>query len=374
MDIKIDHNSKIPKHTQLFEQIERLIKTNRWIEGYRLPSENQFQEELGVSRSTVRQALQAAMNEGLIEKIVGKGSFVQARNAKDSNLLGIIASTFERSYQQQILLGVENEARESGFNIVFGNSRQDVLEEQKLIEQFRDLGVKGILLWPAIQDIYDPEFLMNIQKGGIPIVLLDRMIPGMDFDAVLSDNFSGSYNAVEFLIKQDFRDIYFLGRPILSITSIFERFRGYKQAMQDYGYSPHDPILVGEKNRELSFGDFPLPGNSDEYRAIAEFLSSGPEQKAVIAMNDVMALVVMEIARAEGIAIPEKLSVFGFDNREIGASYYIPLTTVKQDAFRIGIEAARLILNRIKLGPSESKTIKVPVEMVIRESVRRKSL
>lgn len=180
MDIQIDHDSKIPKHTQLFNQIESLIKTKRWAEGYKLPSENQFQEELGVSRSTVRQALQAAMNEGLIEKIVGKGSFVRALNDSNSNLLGVITATFESPYHQQILLGVEEEARRSGFNIIFGNSHHNVHEEQELLDQFLEHRVKGLLLWPAIQDIYNPEKLMKIRESGIPIVLLDRMIPGGD--------------------------------------------------------------------------------------------------------------------------------------------------------------------------------------------------
>jgi DNA-binding LacI/PurR family transcriptional regulator len=374
MNIKIDHDSKIPKHTQLFDQIGNLIKTNRWSEGFKLPSENQFQSELGVSRSTIRQALQAAMNEGLIEKIMGKGSFVCGRNVKDSNLLGIIASAFESPYHQHILLGVEEEARKRGFNIMFGNSHHDILEEQVLLEQFKDHGVKGILLWPAIQDIYDSKFLLKIRESGIPIVLLDRMISGGDFDSVMSDNFSGSYDATKFLIENASRDIYFVSRSILSITSISERFRGYQQAMRDYGYNPYNPVLVGEENRELSLSEFPLTEGSDEYCGIVDFLQSNPRKKAVIAMNDVMALNIMEVARSEGISIPGELSVFGFDNREIGASYCIPLTTVAQDAYQIGAEATRLLINRIFNSTSESVTIKVPVELIIRDSVHQNSV
>lgn len=190
----------------------------------------------------------------------------------------------------------------------------------------------------------------------------------------MSDNYSGAYGATEHLIKMAYRHIYFVSRPILTITSIAERLRGYQEAMGDYGLAPADPVLVGEANQELSMKEFPLSSDSEEYRALSGFLRTAPEPKAVLAMNDVMALNIMEIAQAEGIAIPGELSVFGFDNREFGASYRIPLTTVRQDAYRIGSESTRLILERIIHGTSESETIKIPVEMVIRDSVLKNPL
>jgi len=369
MDIQIDQNSMVPKHKQLCDQIEKLIRQGVWQEGHKLPSENQLQEKLNISRSTVRQALQAMESSGLIEKITGKGSFVRARQNRSGSLIGIIASNLNREYHHKILLGAEDTARQNGYNIIFGNSHGDLTEETEILNQFLAHNVKGIILWPAIQNLYHPEKLLAIRNSGIPVVVLDRIIPGVPLDTVLSDNFDGTYKASEFLIKNGHRKIYFITRPILSLTSISERYNGYRQAMEDNGLVPAEPVLVGEANREMTTEDFPLREGSDEYLAVSRFIRD-QKPEAVVAMNDIMALNVMHIAADRGIRVPDQMSVVGFDRRDIGSSYRIPLTSVFQDAYRIGTESADLIFRSIREQQQEPQIIRLPVELVVRDSAR----
>lgn len=369
MDIIINQNSMVAKHRQLCEQIEKLIEQGVWPEGFKLPSEHQFQEQLNISRSTIRQALQVMESSGLIEKRTGKGSFVRSRQDQGNNLIGIIASNQNREYHHKILLGAEDTARQNGYNIIFGNSRGDLSEETTILNQFLAHKVKGIILWPSMQNLYHPEKLLEIRDSGIPVVVLDRIIPGVPIDTVLSDNYNGTYEASTFLINNGHKKIYFINRPILSLTSISERYNGYRQAMIDNGFVPSEPVLVGEANREMTSEDFPLQKGCDEYLAISRFLRE-EKPEAVVAMNDIMALNVMQIAADVGIRIPDQLSVIGFDRRDIGSSYRIPLTSVFADAYRIGTESARLIFSRMKEGQTAPRIIRIPVELVVRDSTR----
>ncbi|HXW01540.1 MAG TPA: GntR family transcriptional regulator, partial [Anaerolineae bacterium] len=255
-EISITHNSSIPLHMQLLNQLRHLILSGRWIPGSRLPSETELQRELKISRSTIRQALNNLETEKLIERVPGRGTFVASLppNSNSSHFIGYITVDLLSSNETQykLLSGAESIAKEKGYRILFSNSNQDVDEEGRLLDQLLKDKVGGILIWPMMNNDPSRRLFQLAQQGTIPIVLLDRTLPSLNCDCVTSDNYTGGYNAIKHLLGLGHKRIVFLSRPILQLSTIADRLRGYQQALQDANLMPLQPWLVGAVDQELN--------------------------------------------------------------------------------------------------------------------------
>ncbi len=124
------------------------------------------------------------------------------------------------------------------------------------------------------------------------------------------------------------------------MPSISERFRGYEAAMADAGLAARPALVVGNTTERgfIRSPDFFTQLEHQMVDTIAAFLRGPERPQAIVAMNDLYALLVFEAARREGIAIPDDLAVVGFDDLDFTASLNPPLTTVMQEPFRLGAE------------------------------------
>ncbi len=374
MKIKIDHNSTIPLHVQLLNELRHQILSGKAGPGSRLPSESEFQRDLEISRSTIRQALNNAETEGLIERVPGKGSFVKLSRIEKgtkNNLIGYITFDFHSEFQGQLLSGAESVTRQNGYRILFYNSNGNIEEENKLLDQLVADKVLGVLIWPAYsKDVSRRLFQLADQKQ-VPIVLMDRTFENLNNDYIVSDNYKGAYEAVSYLINMGHRKIVFLSRPILELLPIAERLRGYRQAMLDSGLEPFDPWIAGVDANERGYS-FQVNGTvSREIEEIENKLRNADRPTAVFAMNDLMALEVFKAARLIGLAIPGDLSVVGFDDMDIVSYFDVPLTTVHQDTFYMGKRAAELLIERIKGYSGVPRREVIPAYLRIRTSTSR---
>ena len=374
MEITVAYNSSIPLHTQLLNQLRHLILSGQWSPGRQLSSETELQRQLKISRSTIRQALHKAEAEGLIERVPGRGTFVASlpTNNDSSHLIGYITVELLNSdFQYQLLCGAENAAKEKGYRILFSNSNQDVDEESRLLDQLLADKVGGILIWPAFHNDPTRRLFQLAQQNSIPIVLMDRTLPSLNCDCVASDNYAGGYNAVKHLTDLGHQRIAFLSRPILQLSTIAERFRGYQKALQDAGLIPLQPWLVGTVDQELrtrpALSAY-SSGVGPEIEQIARYLESSERPTAIFAMNDLMALQALKAASQVGLRVPADLSVVGFDDTDILAHLEVPLTTVAQDIFDLGQQAAELLIERIEgyNGPPRQKLL--PTQLRVRAS------
>ncbi len=374
-EISIAHNSSIPLHMQLLNQLRHLILSGQWTPSNRLPSETELQRQLNISRSTIRQALHNAEAEGLIERVPGRGTFVASlpTNSNSSHFIGYVTVDLLSSNESQykLLSGAESIAKEKGYRILFSNSSQDVGEENRLLDQLLKDKVGGILIWPALHNDPRRRLYQLAQQGSIPIVLVDRTLPNLNCDSVTSDNYAGGYNAVKHLIGLGHRRVAFLSRPILQLSTIAERLRGYQQAFQEAGLTPLQPWLVGTVDQELmtrpALSAY-SSGVGPEIEKIARYLESSERPTAIFAMNDLMALQALKAASQIGLRVPDDLSVVGFDDMDMVAHLEVPLTTVAQDVYGLGERAAKLLIERIEgyKGPPRQETL--PAQLRVRAS------
>ncbi len=371
MDIAVSKDSSVPLHIQLLNDLRHRILSGEWAPGSRVPSENMLVRLLGISRSTVRLALNAAKAEGLIDSVPGKGSFVCAKPSKQlsSNLIGFIIPYFRSSFDGQLLRGAESTLRAKGYRTLFCNSERQVAEEDRLLRLLLDDHVAGIMIWPVMDD-QPQRVLFDLSRQNVPLALMDRTFPNLSADTVLCDNHSGGYTATRHLIDLGHRQIAFMARPHLNLLPIAERLRGYRQAMQDAGLEPSDPLLIGA-SQEIST-DYALRSytnaNGEDIRQIRKYLTAPKRATAIFAMNDLMALQILRAAELAHVRVPQELSVVGFDDLDLAGHLEVPLTTILQDSFALGQETARVLLQRIAAPHHPPRQIVLPTRLVARAS------
>ena len=369
MEIVISKDNPIPLHIQLLNEIRHGILSGRWPAGSPLLSEHDLQTRLSISRNTIRQALNAARAEGLIETVPGKGTYVSLNPARPqgSHLIGFVIPYFHGSFDTLLLQGAEDALGKEGYRIVFCISHYQIEEEERVLRQLLQERVAGFLIWP-MEDEKEHRFLVDLIRQKHPVVLMDRTFPGLDTDLVLCDNFRGGYAATRHLIDLGHRQIAFLARTHSGLLPITERLRGYQQALLDAGLAPLPLLEFGARqdfaNESLLHNPNGLVGEVNQQ--LCDYISTPGHASAIFAMNDLMALQALQSAGHCGLRVPEQLSVVGFDNLAFVNHLPKPLTTVAQDPYAIGQEAAKLLYYRMMGGIDQPRRVVLPTRLVER--------
>lgn len=369
--IRLQKDSPIPLYKQFLNELRDRIASGEWSVGTRLPTEAELVSELGVSRVTIRQALSAAAEEGLVVRVPGKGTFVSegAGRSPEQGFIGYVVPHLTHSFNVQTLLGVESILKTEGYQLIFCNSEGNLAEEDRLLRRLEAEGMAGCIIQAVHSDSRDRALYELVAKG-FSVVMVDRYLPGVQADLVASDHFRGGYAVVQHLIEQGYTDIVYLARHPIRLSSIAERLRGYQAAMADAGLAPRPPFIVGgptELGYIQSQDSLTLPENATA-NAIAQFLRGPERPQAIVAMNDLHALLVLKVAQRVGIRIPDDMALVGFDDLDLAANCRPSLTTAAQQPFQLGIEAARLLLARIRGERSTTREIRLPTRLIIRVS------
>lgn len=370
-DIVISQDSLVSLHVQLHNQLRQQILAGYWPNGMRIPSENQFAEHLGLSRGTVRLALQQAEVEGLIERIAGRGAFVVYNPSKEreDRLIAYVTCDFDSELQLLILNGLEGEAKARGYQVVFSKPRN----RQEEIDILQGLQKKdaGVALWPNGSDTAQQNARIYEQLR-IPIVLLDRKIHGFECDCVTSDNYGGAQALMQHLVELGHQHIVALSHHGMELSSVNDRYRAYQNVLEANGLTPKEAWLIGQPGKEMSFRRAlrsSVDNKSLELQQIKEYmLTAQPRPTAIFAVNDLLAILAMRAMKLLGLSIPDTISIAGFDDTDLAAHLDVPLTTVAQDPFTIGKKAAEMLIDRIEghAGPVNHQT--VPTQLRIRSS------
>ncbi len=373
-DIVISQNSFVSLHVQLYNQLRHLIVSGRWSNATRIPSESQFSEHLGLSRTTVRLALQQAEVEGLIERAAGRGAFV-AYAPQDSvadRLIAFVTYGFDSESHLLMLTGAENEAKSHGYQVIL-NYVQSYEEEIEVLNRLKGESICGVLLWPnAAASSGDPQAAAGYQEIRLPIVVMDRQISGIDCDCVTSENYAGAKALMTHLIDMGHERIIFLTHQENHLLPVKQRYEAYVDAMREAQLEPAEPWRVGAPGDEIHATDAlraSVDSKSPELLQIKNYLqNANPRPTAIFAINDYIAVLAMRSMRLLDLRIPDDISLAGFDDINIAAHLEVPLTSVAQDPFMIGKRATAHLVERLEGYSGETICEYIPTQLRVRSS------
>ena len=250
-----------------------------------------------------------------------------------------------------LIEGAESEARRQGY-FVISASAPDANTVAQLVQQLVDSQrTEGLL---AINPYIDDRF--KVLPPDVPTMLIGAVARDPKHGSVALDEELAGRQATEYLLGLGHRRIAHITGPLVEDCSK-ERLQGHHLALQAAGISP-DPSLVIEGDWSATSGD----------EAVRKWLEAGTTFTALFAQNDRMAVGAIRALREAGLRVPGDVSVMGFDDMPL-ASYFDPaLTTVRQDIFNIGREAARHLIWSIENPTQPPHNLRFQAELIIRNS------
>jgi DNA-binding LacI/PurR family transcriptional regulator len=333
--------------------------------GDRLPSERDFARELDVGRLTVNKALACLITEGHLRR-EGYKLFVAAGGAKKTRAttIGVLCPhplrRKQRTSQHNLVEAAHDACAAVGVQFTPVLSMDGSQQHAQLREMLYS-EPDGIVMWPHFNQSFD-DLLQSPAAQDIPIVVNDAQWEGADFVGV--DNFSGIQSVLTHLAGLGHREVAYITHSIHS--------RNLEERREAYLYGASRRFSKTSCRRVWT-----LPGDDEE--GLPEIFEKNilPDAKltAICCSHDFVALDIIRLCLKNGIDVPERISVSGFDGIEAGETCLRPLTTANQDFYQIGAIAVDLLLRRIHMKqlnlPYEPAQIRLAPRLVLRDSTAR---
>ncbi|MEA3334648.1 MAG: LacI family DNA-binding transcriptional regulator [Chloroflexota bacterium] len=270
-----------------------------------------------------------------------------------THTVGIIVPDNANPFFAEIVRGIEDTSFEHGYSLILCNSDADLGKEEYYIGVLTEKQVDGILFMAAGAST---DHIQSLLERHVPVVVVDREVPGVTVDTVLADNARGGWLATRHLIEIGHRRIGCISAPV-NLTLSAERVDGYRQALQEAGIPIDEALIVP--------GNFNLGGG---YRATQQLLALGEPPTALFSGNDLMAVGAICAACEAGRHVPVDLSVVGFDDIPLALYTNPPLTTIRQPNYNMGVAAATMLLERVRDPELPPRRIMLQIELQIRRS------
>jgi LacI family transcriptional regulator len=325
----------------------------------------------GVSVTTVSRALNGYddVNEETRKKIKQVASELSyspnavARSlvSKKTRTIGLIISDINRAgakdaFAYEVLCGINDRTGDLNYDLLLFSTNPSKQMEKSYTALCKERNVEGAILSGLRLD--DPYLQEVIEQNSFPCVLIDIPKTGENVAHITSDSRLGASMAVRHLLENGHRSIAMINGHDQAFVSR-ERLEGYRDALSQFGL-PTDSTPVYD-------GKFSEDGGAE---AMYQILLRHPEVTAVFCASDLMALGAMRSLEKLGRKVPEDISIVGFDDINI-ASYCSPkLTTVRQDKYELGYQAAQLLIDMLD-DRTDNRKILLSNQLIVRESTRR---
>ncbi|MGN8027244.1 LacI family DNA-binding transcriptional regulator [Microbacterium sp. 22242] len=333
-------------------------------------------ERAGVSSATVSrvlngnypvaQATRDAVKRAIDDLGYTANAHARALASAATHSVGIIVNDLVDPFFSYIVRGVEQEAASTGRLCIVAASQGDVDREIELIDRMISQRADAVIVVGGGYDDQSARRRMaeraRVLAGiGSTLVLCGRPSVGdkVPTKVVGYDNEGGAFAVTEHLISQGHRRILYLGGPIGLSTSV-ARLAGYHRAMQSHGFEVPAALV-----RQGAFG------RRFGHTAMTEVLDSRLDVTAVFAANDLVAAGALDAMTAQGVRVPEDMSLVGYDDIPQSSELTPKLTTVHVPLEDMGRESVRLALSRTDdaFGRHADGEIIVGTRLVVRDSV-----
>ncbi|TCC92753.1 LacI family DNA-binding transcriptional regulator [Pedobacter hiemivivus] len=304
---------------------------------------------LKISVSTVSRALHDHSSIGLttkmrVKKLAAELNYepnqraIQFLHGK-SFVIGVILPELSESFFSTAISGIEDIAYKRNYTVLLAQSHDDAEREKLLVAKMKSQGVDGLLVSVA-KTTSTYEHFEVFKKLNIPIVFFDRIPPIKDIHYVSSNLKTGTFEAVNFLLKKGHRTIGMINGPG-TLVATHERKEGYIRAMTANRLK-FDPSLI--VSCDLS--------EDGTIKAMDTLLNHKRKPTAVVTFNDYVALFAMRYAKSIALT---NLDFVSYANLPI-INYmdHTPIASVEQFPYKQGKKAADILIDLINKPKNES--------------------
>jgi LacI family transcriptional regulator len=318
----------------------------------------------GVSAMTVSRVINGGervspQTRQKVEEAIAELGYVPSRVARGlirqkTHTLALIVPDVANPFFTLIVRGAEDVARRADYRIILCDTRADLTIEREVIEEMIAHRVEGIAIAPVSDR--SRAHLRRLKKYGVPFVLVDRTVPGVDADVVIGDSAGGARRLLEHLLGLGHGRIGLIVESD-EVSTARDRREGYEQALRAAGL-PVDPDLIVRATVDPDGG----------FDGMHQLLELEQPPTAVFTVNNLVALGAIEAVRARGLEVPDDIALVCFDDIEYASRLYPFLTVMAQPAETLGALATQLLLDRVDGRARDSRVVVLPAQFIVRRS------
>jgi Transcriptional regulators len=287
---------------------------------------------------------------------------MQARELtqKKSATIGVVVPSINNMFFPEVITGIETSLKLNSLSLVLACSNNDSEEEKLCVNNLLSRNVSGIIVIDPNSENVESKFYHSISKQ-TPVVFVNGPSVSSNISSVINDEAMGANMALSHLLENNHKDILFVRGKDSYSYDVKEKV--YKSTMEKLNsFNPKNIINIGN-------------GNSSETvdNTVNIFLDvlKKSSATAVFACNDLMAVGVLNACKKLNLDVPKDLSIIGFDNIDLSKFVEPKLTTIDQNMFLLGTNAATLLLEKIEFDNSYSKRIILINSLIERDTVTK---
>ncbi|MBB6450015.1 LacI family transcriptional regulator [Geomicrobium halophilum] len=266
--------------------------------------------------------------------------------------IGLVLPDISNHFFTSVVKGIEQHLDQKGYQLLVGNTDENVDVEIEKIKTFQAQQVSGIILASSAENYEEIEPYLNQET---PTVFIDRIPHGANVDYIAVENEKAVYGAVQRFIDLGHQQIGMI-TGISKLSSTQERMNGYRRAIE------HSQLQLDESL--IYTGDSKFEGG---YKAAQQLLKN-TGITAMFVANNLMTIGAITYLKEQKVKIPEDIAIIGFDDYEWAKITDPPLSVIKQPTEEIGEKAAEILLSRSHVPALETESFLLPTKLIQRSS------
>lgn len=342
----------------------------------KISSESELMKQFNVSRHTVRLALGDLVNEGLLYKEQGSGTFVSDRLSKPQPItqfnkknIAIVVTYISDYIFPSIIRGAESALSQEGYQVSLFSTNNDHDNEKRILETIIEQQFDGAIIEPTKSAIANPNinYYLNLEALNIPYVMINAYYDELEPISVTVNDEKGGFLQTEHLIKSGHKNI--LGFFKIDDMQGMKRMKGFIKAHREYNLPINPKNIITYTTSEK---------NTKPAEYLNDILTSSSDRPTgIICYNDELAMKLLDVIRQNNLQVPSDISIVGFDNSFLSEVSEVKLTSIEHPKTDLGIMAAKMILNLVQNGRNlkqkdeNSESYVFEPELIVRYSTKK---
>lgn len=331
------------------------------------PTLKDIAREIGVHVSTISRALNPnnthAVSSDLMEKIrrashkrgYQPNAAAATLRTRRSRAIGVVIPDITDPVFPPIIRGIEDALTRHNYIAILGNADGDPRRQARVIEAMRPRGIDGLILASVTRHDEDAARL----AADLPAVTVSRRTDVARFSSVVHDEDDGFRRVLTHVASLGHRRIAAIAGP-QTVSTGYNRYSSFVHHSEALGLGLKKPVVAFSRAFNEMEGE----------RCAEELLVAGEPFTAVVCANDRLAVGAITAFRRHGIDCPRDVSVTGFNDMPLVDRLSPPLTTVRVQHYKAGVQAAELIVDILEKGIMEPRHFVLPVELIVRGSTQ----
>lgn len=317
----------------------------------------------GVSRQTVSRAINnkdeisPATKDRVLQAVSQLGyqpnRAAQSMVTRRTLTVGLVFADILNPFFPEVARGVQDVARDHNYNVFLCNTDDNPDIENEMLQSLVAYGVDGIIiLGSSLSDADLKKFADSYR----PIAMTNRFVEHPNINLIIVDNIHGGALAAEHLIANGHTVVGMITNENSPISQI-RRVQGFREKLAEHGL-PNDETILEASTPTINGG----------YQATKKLLNRQPNLTGLFAYNDLMGIGAIRACSEMNLAIPNDISIIGFDDIHLTSITSPSLTSVRVDKYAIGAKAMTRLLEMLEQPDTIFPSLEMPVELVLRES------